>query len=141
VSRRRRREPAETLDLSVERELSHLAKLTTKLGDSLEEVIDKLLAKNELAGTGDARDAEPQAPSADWVRAYRAYEMSVSGLAEQRRKNALVLAGESPTGDVPLGDVEYEAAVDEMVQRRIDAMDEQRLGRLVLDRMSQETKT
>lgn len=137
MSARRRRAPDSLIDC-VEGELKQLAKLTVRLGDVLEDVLDRIADKNRELKPEEA----PSVPDNEWVRAFRAYETSVFGAMETRRKNAEALQGAGATdGDAPLSDAEYHATVDAVVERRLAQMTTEELGRVMLDRMNQETKT
>lgn len=129
---RRRRPRASDLAESVEREVGQLAHLTSQLGDVLETELERL-----------AESDDNELPSADWVRSYRAYEQSVSALMQERRKNAALIAGAQQAGEQepPLSDAEYQVTLDALVERRIAGLSEQELGRLMLDKLNQETKT
>lgn len=137
MTARRRRAP-DSLVECVEGELKQLAKLTVRLGDVLEDVLDRIADANR-----DAKGDDPvRVPDNEWVRAFRAYETSVFGAMETRRKNAEALQGAGATdGDAPLSDAEYHATVDAVVERRLAQMTTEELGRVMLDRMNQETKS
>jgi hypothetical protein len=124
-----RRRPPIDLSEAIEGEVQQLATITTKLGDVLEAGIDKHLKPRKA-------DEAQTLPDQDWVRCYRAYEMSVKALMEERRKNAAILASAGEVGaEVPLGDEEYQATLDALVEKRLGALSEEQLGRMMLDRM------
>jgi hypothetical protein len=126
-----RRRPPVDLSEAIEGEVQQLATITTKLGDVLEAGIDKHLRPRKA-------DEEQSLPDQDWVRCYRAYEMSVKALMEERRKNAAILASAGagePGAEVPLGDEEYQSTLDALLERRMSALTEEQLGRMMLDRM------
>jgi hypothetical protein len=55
-------------------------------------------------------------PGIDWVRAFRAYEQSVTRLLAERRARSKLLSGHP---DTPMSDDEYEAELDSLVDERI----------------------